>query len=146
MGPELMLISAGLQAVGTLASAHAQSKAMKAQAKINEQNAKMAREAAYREEARQRRESQRKMGALMARVGKSGVTATGSILDVVEESALNSEMDALNIRLQGAQKAWGFDAQADADRSAASNAMTAGYISAASTLTSGGYDYYKATR
>jgi uncharacterized protein involved in type VI secretion and phage assembly len=143
-GPIAMIAATALSVVGTLVSARAQSKAAEFNARVAADNADLARQASNREEERQRRESARKMSALAARAGKSGVTMSGSLLEVVEESARNAELDALNIRMEGAQREYNFLTQSSLATAEAKNAKTSGYISAAGALTGGAYNYWKA--
>ncbi len=67
-----------------------------------EQDAKAVREIAADEERKQRTLGRKALGDIRTTYGASGVqTTTGSALDVLEESARNVELDALNIRYQG---------------------------------------------
>lgn len=136
------LAGTGLQAVGTIASAQAQSNAAKYNAQISEQNATIARQNAAEQEARQRRLAKKRLGALRAGVGASGVTMEGSPLAVMQDTAQQLELDALTIRHQGDLKARGYKVNAELDRTQAKNVKKQGYLKAGSQLLSGGARAY----
>jgi len=145
MGPVIigLIASSAFSAMGAIQQGKSAQAAANANAQIAENNAAIARASSEAEESRRRRASEKEMGTLRTRIGKSGVTATGSILDVVEESVYNSEVDAMNARLEGAQQSTSFLNQANVSRAEGANAKRSGYISAAGTLAGGAYNYYK---
>lgn len=74
-------------------------------AEVSEHNAIISRAAADREAEQIRKESRRYQGAIRAGIGKAGVTSEGTPIMVMAESAMNAELDALNIAFRGAQQA-----------------------------------------
>lgn len=156
--PFLSIASGVVGAIGTLsqagaASATAQSQAQAAQynATIERQRADAALQQADAQEEQSRRNSRKVIGAQRAALVENGIgldSGTGS--DLVQDSTLNAEMDALNIRYQGQLNARGFNAQAalddyssEAAKSRADSALTAGFFGAASSVLTGAGDYYK---
>lgn len=137
MGPEAFLISAAVGALGAIQEARATSAASEFNAKIADNNAIIAEQNAAADEKRQRRSASRQAAASRAAIGASGVTLEGSPLEILEDQALEAELDALNIRYGGRLNAENFRSQAQLDRSAARNARTQGFLSAGSTLLKG---------
>jgi hypothetical protein len=91
-----------------------------AQAEAAEYNRKLAEQQGFKEAARIRRDGRRDISAIRAGIAKSGVTAQGTPLMVLAESAANIEMDALNSQLFGMQRGDMFRREANAARSAGS--------------------------
>ena len=176
-GPELALIaaasavaSAGVGAYGAIQQAEAQAQASRNQAaaanyqsqldernaKIAEMNAQSAREVANVKEEAQRRRFNALEGQAMASIAQSGTGFDGSNLAMIEQNAINNELDALTIRYEGEQQAKGLGITADNYRSQsqlnkmnaaqlnanASAATTGGYLSAGSMLLSAPSKYY----
>lgn len=153
----------GTAAVGigsSISSADAASEQAKSQqnafnynATVANQNSENALAAASANEDAQRRASAVKMGSQVASLTENGVSVTsGSGADLVEQSDINSEMDALNIRYQGKLQSKAYKdqsalemQQAAAAGNRASNASTAGYLGAGSSVLSsaGAYAKYK---
>lgn len=96
------------------------------------------------EEQRQRLATSRLAGAQRAGMASNGVEITsGSPLDVLTDTAMLGELDALTIRSNAEREAYGarvqgsnLMAQSSLTRMAGRNAQTAGYISAAGSLLS----------
>jgi hypothetical protein len=133
----LVATSTVLSAAGMVQSASAQASAKKAQAAQAERAALISRQQAAAEEEKQRRLSRRAQGSAVANVGASGITLEGSPLDVLEDSAMEEELDALTIRYNGEIGAMTYESEAAMARSGAAAARTAGYYGAASSLLSG---------
>jgi len=91
-----------------------------AQAEAAEYNRKLAEQQGFKEAARLRRDGRRDISAIRAGIAKSGVTAQGTPLMVLAESAANIEMDALNSQLFGMQRGDMFRREANAARSTGS--------------------------
>jgi hypothetical protein len=78
------------------------------------------------------------MGAARVGAGRSGVDIDGSSsLDVMADAAAQLELEALAIRHGGAVQATAYRNQASMDRAQGSQAMTAGYGTAAARLLMG---------
>jgi len=151
----LAIIGAATNAVGAIQQGQAAKAQREAQAQANEYNAKVRemqasveREQASRKEEAQRRQARQVLGAQRAAISQAGIGLMGSALDIEEQSAINAEMDALNIRYEGERNAIGLmnDAElegyyADANREAGDNAMKGAYLSAGASLLSGASQY-----
>ena len=145
-------IGLGLQILGGLSQAHAQSQALQEQAKINEQNAVLA-EAEGTELMRRgalseyqlRGQGGQILGAQKTAYGASGVVGgTGSAASVEFGSRMALEMDAAALRFVAENEryakrveAWNYRRGAASAKSAAGMAMTAGALGAGGTLLTG---------
>lgn len=85
-------------------------------AKVQENNAATARQEASAKEDALRRSARQQLGQGRAAVAQAGVGFGGSAKDVMEQSALNIERDALYIRYEGESVARGLLAQAKFSR------------------------------
>lgn len=144
--PIMMAVGTAMSAMAAMKQAQAQAGAMKFNATIAEQNATSARDQATAAEMQQRTEAEKRLGAMRASYGASGVTMEGSPLDVLSESASMAELDAQNIRYQGDLKARGYQNTAELDRANASNAKSQGYMKAGSELLMGATRAYTGYR
>lgn len=157
-GAELALLGSVVGAAGSIQQGKAQAAAYNAQAQANEQNSRIAERQAQeeaasgaREERLIRRQTQQEMGAQRAMFAANGLdSSSGSPLDIQTGTAFNGEMDALTTRRNTSFNVWGmqnqavgYRNQARADRAAAKNAKTAGYIGAAGSLLTGASNYDK---
>lgn len=95
-----------------------------------EQNATWAREKGRRDEAGVRLNAKKEIGDMRANYAASGVQLDGSIMDVLEESAINAEKDALNVRYASQRDAYNYNRQAFMERRQGKEAKTNSYISA----------------
>lgn len=93
------------------------------------QNADLQTQLAEREAANIRLKTGRVLGQQQAALGKSGITNTGSALDVAEDTSISGALDASNAQYNGMIQAWNsrvnannFNAGAGLDRSRAANA------------------------
>lgn len=125
-------------------------------AKIAEMNAQSASEFANVKEESQRRRFAQLEGAAMAGIAQSGTGFGGTNMAMIEQNAIENELDALTIRYEGQQQAKGLEvtagnyrSQAELDRMNASQlnanasaARTGGYLSAGSMLLSAPSRYY----
>jgi hypothetical protein len=107
-------LSAGVGAMGAIQQGEAQSNAMKAQADANRYNATIAKnnadaanQQASAKEDLQRRHFAQVQGEANAAVAESHTGFLGTSADVLKQNAINNELDALNIRYEGQQKASG---------------------------------------
>lgn len=155
MAAALPFIVAGLSAYSAISQgmqANANAKNQAAAAEYNaaqgQANARTALQAANANEEQQRRTARQFLGQQRAALSESGLGLDGTGSGIYEQSALNSELDALNIRYEGQQQANAFktgaalDMQsAKATRASGKNALTAGFINAGTAgLT--GYNNY----
>lgn len=123
-------------AAGNIRQGNAAEAAGEYNAQIAEQNAQATRATAAEEERRLRVSSRKQIGQARANYGASGVQLEGSPLDVLEESAANSELDALTVRHQGEQQARSLEQYATLERFKGKNAQIAGYLGAAGNVAS----------
>lgn len=139
-----LAIAGGVQALGALSSGESQSEALGYSADVASNNATLALQAGDMNARRQQMLSSQKIGAERAGYGASGIdSGSGSALDVLGSSAMNGELDKLNI-LHGAQvQAINFENQAAIDRSQADSAKNAGLFGAAGALAGGVGGYMK---
>lgn len=145
-----LVATAATQAVGAIAEGQAQKEAYKAQANVNEYNAKVSEmnaqiarnNASVREEAL-RRKSRQVLGQQRGAIAQAGIAFSGSALDIIEQSSVMAELDALNTRYEGDLQSRGLLAtaageryQAEANRINAKNAEKASYIKAGASVAS----------
>lgn len=129
--------AAGVSAVGAIQSGEAQKKAGAYNAQVAENNAAQAQQAAAFNEAQQRTRSARVLGAERAAQGASGVTVEGSPLEVLAQTAQESELDALSIRYGGDVAAARARSEATLARFQGGQAVTSSYFSAGASLLGG---------
>lgn len=152
----LAISSAVIGTVGTLSQASAASASAKSEANAARWNAENDRQRATAslqqsnaQEEVQRRNARKAQGSMRAGLVENGIALeSGTGADLVEESSLNAEMDALNIRYQGQLNAKGYNDSANQNMASASaadarskNAKTAGYLGAAGQALSGVGNY-----
>lgn len=114
----------------------------KADAAIGKYNARLAEEQAVVErqqagaaEEAQRRAARKLLGRQAAAIAESGTGGfSGSNLDIARQSAVEAELDALNIRYEGELKARGAKAEAEQFRAQAKNAKKQGRLALAAGL------------
>lgn len=128
--------SAAVTAGGTIYASQTQAAAQKTQAKIAEMQGEQARQEAAAKEQRLRREAAKIRGRQEAAFAASGVAMEGSPLAVLEETAIESELDALAARYEGAA-AWSGTTQGRLLRSQAQTTKTAGYFESGAQLLGG---------
>lgn len=131
------VISTAVGVYSAYSQGQAQQKAAKYNAKVAQNQAEMARNAAAVRE-QQHRENVRRLSATQrANAGMSGVTTEGSPLLVMADTLEQAELDAQRIRYGGEVSATGFESQARLSRFQGDQASRAGMIGAGSTLLSG---------
>lgn len=145
------LVSGVVGAVGAVSQANAEADALSSSADIQEFNAQVAendaiaaRQSAEFEESRQRRRDKRILASQKAAFGAAGVTAEGSPLTVIQDSAEEGEIDALAIRYSGSiqearakSAAAAERASARATRVQAKNTRSGGLAKAGTSLLTG---------
>jgi hypothetical protein len=147
----LTIASTAMSTVGAIqqgqaasANAQAQQNAANYNAQVAENNARSVREQANAKEETIRRNTRIEQGRARAGMSQSGLGMTGSLLDVYDQSALFSEMDALNTRYDGEMQARGLMGQAAQERYAGSvaqmngkAAVTSSYLNAGAAVLGG---------
>lgn len=137
IGPALSAIGTAVSVVGAFSQGRQSSDAAKYNAKLAEQNAVTARQQGAAQQEQQRKMAEKKIGSMAAAYSASGVSYEGSPLDVLAESAGNAELDYQTIKYNTELRAMGYNNTASLERSKASNAMTSGYMNAASSMLKG---------
>lgn len=144
-------VSGVIGALGAIQSANAQAAAAEYNAKISErnsaivdQNRKQAVETSEIAASDKRRENRRVLASMRAAYGTSGLELAGSPLDVLEDTAVEQELDTQRIRYEGRLRAregaiqmLGLREDATLSRMEGKAAKTAGYIGAAGQLVGG---------
>lgn len=121
----LPFISAGLSAVGAFQQSQQASATANYNARVAEANAVSTRQWAEYEASRVQQAGKTQRARMLAAQGASGVaTGTGSFLDVLTSDAIENELDALSMRLQGQQRGQFYDAQGAGYRMQASQARS----------------------
>lgn len=127
-------------AVGVYASyqqGQAQQKAAKVNAKVAENQATAARNAAMVREQQHKEQIRRLAGTQRAVAGASGIALEGSPLLVMADTLEQAELDAQRIHYGGDVSAMGFESQARLSRWQGAQAAHAGAVGAGATLLSG---------
>ncbi|UTJ53346.1 hypothetical protein NLZ12_06385 [Klebsiella pneumoniae] len=143
-GVEIALVASTVLAAGGAAySGQQQKKMANYQAAQAEADADASKAAAKVEAERIRKAGREQAAAANASLAASGVeTGEGTALRITSGITEDSEQDAYQTILNGANSASRLQAQAQADRFSGNNAATAGYIDAGSSLLSGGAKAY----
>lgn len=145
-----------LSAFGQYQQGREQESNLKTQARIAQRNAVLlrgqaatARQQAGRDEEAQRREARRFLGTQRAAIGQSGIGFGGTAGQLLEDSAVQAELDALNIRYGGELQATDIlnqaamsDTESQILRANAKSAKRAGITGAATSLLSAGGQAY----
>lgn len=134
----LTAASTAVAFVGARQQARAQEQAANYNATVAEQNAEIAREQAALRAQQIERENRLRLGATLAAAGASGVATEGTVIDVVGDLVTQGELERQQALYEGELRARGFTIDRDLSRSRARGARSAGRISAATTLLSGG--------
>lgn len=127
--PAVLAAAAAFQALGQISSAQAQASELKANAQIDEMNAKSqevaAQDAAQRgaiEASRQKQMQQQQSALFRAEGGGSGFSInSGTALDVLVQNAGFGELDALTIINNADREAYGYKVNASGLRASAQN-------------------------
>lgn len=141
MGPEVMLIGAGLSAIGQIQQSKGQQRQYAASAAAADYNAKVAEMEGASEAARIRRESSRRVGAIRAGISKSGVTSQGTPMVALAESAAMGELDAMTAMWSATNEANLYRGTAESNRMARRTAKSALPFAVGSSLLTGAGNY-----
>lgn len=122
--------------VGAIQQGRAEQKALNYNATIQRQNAEVEIAAAEARAERRRREMDKLVSTQRALAGASGLTVD-SFQDVMAETIMTMETDALNTEYGGLARAQGLEAGARLDVAAGENARLTGMWSGAANLLTG---------
>jgi len=154
----MMIASTVVGAAGSMYQASAAANAASAQAKVNEQNAILAKRRAEDAINRGQLEENRKLqeGTLLRKQQEASFAAAnidtgyGSALDVIVASAWGAEQDAAIIRSNAEREAydyevqaWNYKNEAAANKASAKGAMIGGLFSTMGTVLDGGASIFK---
>lgn len=134
----LLAASTAIGAIGAIQEGKAAKQAANYNAQVAAQNATIATQGAAADEAALRRDNARYMATVRANIGASGTTSEGNPLDIIEDSAGIAELDALNIRYQGALKARGYNIEGEQQRALGRNSYQSGLFKATGIILGGG--------
>lgn len=129
-----------------LYSGYTQSQQAQAESDLEKKNAEIAAQQANAAEDAQRRRSRSILARQRAAIAESGIGFGGSSERLMQDSAIQAELDALGIRYEGNMRRIGNQVDAQFSRVRAGNAMTSGYLSAAAQLLGGGADVFALKR
>lgn len=131
---QLIQYSQLLQAGGKVAQGVGENNAARYNANILNMQANQVANNAGMEEAKLRREQRQEIAKQVASAGGSGLTPSGSIVDVIRQNIENQEMDALTLRYRGAIEGAGLKAQAKMSKFEGRQALYGGIAGAGSKL------------
>lgn len=137
MAAALSIVGGVISAIGAISAANAQARAAEYNAQVAERNRIAILAQADNEAIDKTRENERRLAVVRAAYGKAGIDLAGSPLDVIQDTAIEQQLDVSRIRYEGELKAIGQQDQATLYRMEASNARTAGSISAVGALFGG---------
>lgn len=137
-GLEIALVgSLGLQTLGSLQSAKAQREAGEVQAQLLQRESQIAQTQAAFKKRSIEKEARSLAGRQRASIAKSGVTESGSVADVMQQSAEEAELAALSAQYGAdlSESARGFEAEAAirGAKAASRSTLLSGLGGAAST-------------
>lgn len=141
----IAVASAAVGVASAVSSADASRKAAHTNADLERQKANMAQEQAATNEDAQRRRGAMAVGRQAAGAAE-GAGLDGTNADLLQQSATDTEIDALNIRYGGQVGALSSNEQANFSDMQASSAQTAGYLNAGAAALSAAGSYAKSTR
>ncbi len=139
----LQAAATGVQAAGAIMEGYQKAAGLKANAHIADNNADLANRTAAGDADNVLRQGRQQIGAQSAAAAQNGLGFSGSVSDSLNASATGLQMDANNAIYGGRLKETGYRNDASGLRAQASNAVTAGWIGAASTLLGGAGDFMK---
>jgi hypothetical protein len=139
----LLATGAGLGIAGALSSGASSQTALDNQAQINSENATLSLEQGQYSAMRQGMQATQRLGAMRAAYGANGVSSnSGSVIDALQQSATNAEMDNQNI-IRGANvKAINYENQAALEKTEGEQAVASSYLSAFGAAAGGGAKYF----
>jgi len=131
------IAGAGLSAYGSIQAGKAQQQQSEYNAKVAENNAiAQSQETDYQID-RLRENQKRSQSAQLAAIGKSGLSVEGSFEDVINDSNISQDLDALALQYRGNTAVNRFSAQAELQRATGKNARSESKFGAVSSILSG---------
>lgn len=133
----MSVIGGAMGAIGAQVQGQSQAMAQQFNADVAQRNAGLARQAAQFDAASQERQARMALGSIRAAYGASGVTSSGSPLDVLEMSVQNAKRDYNAILYKGELKAMGYEDTRTLSLYGAESAKTQADFATASSLITG---------
>lgn len=124
-------------AAGKLLSAAGGGQAAAYNAKVADQNAALARQQGEIEAQQLLRQGRKAVGSMRAAYGASGVSMSGSALDVLMDTEQQVTLDALTAKYNATLRAKGFDDQARLERRREKMAVATGLLKVGATVVGG---------
>lgn len=147
MAAALPIVAIGLQAGSQLYGGIEESRGLKAEARALDENARLTERDGAMAAVDSYRASRLQMGEDMAALaGSGGITAASSGSDILAASAIERELEVMNIRFEAGQEATGLRAQAKQRRKDAKGAIIGGVLGAASSALNGAMQMRGQTR
>ena len=137
------LLASFVQSIGAIQQGNATAAAASYNKRISLYNASVTEQQGKIAEDQLRKDATRRIGAMRANIGASGLSSEGSAMDLLQESAFNAEMDALNTRYNYQTKAKGFRMEGELQGMQGKAAKKAGYLSASGILLAGAGKAYE---
>lgn len=135
--PYMAMVSPVMQAYGAIRASQAEAAAARYNEEVGKSNAASAEAQGEAAAQQMERDTRRKLGAMMAGYGASGVQlADGSPADVLADSARSAALDRLTMKYNYKMRALGYTNQANLDAMGADRAIEEGRMRAASILLS----------
>lgn len=139
----LSIGSTVLSTAGTLSAAKASSDAAKYNADVNALQAKQAGDQAAYQAGLEAKKTRQRLAAQRAGAAQNGIDLSGSILDIMGETAAQGGLNYMTAVYNGDVNATSLQNDAKLNRARASDATMAGYVNAGSSILSGISDIYK---
>ena len=142
-GPEIALtvMSTAMSAMGSMQQGNAAKQSANFNAAVARNNAIASRQNARANAKRLQREARQRAGTNRANAAASGIYG-GSVFDLLEDNAMEEELDRLTIIHQGELQASGLEASAGLMTAQGRQEQIAGYGGAAGALLKGGGELY----
>lgn len=137
MAVALAIVGGVVSAIGAIQAANAQAAAANYNAKVQERNRLAILAQGDAEASSKIRENRRINSRIRSQYGAAGIDLAGSPLDVIEDTAIEEELDVSRIRYAAEVEAVGKRDQANLYRMEAKAAKTAGMFSAVGNILGG---------
>lgn len=135
----LELGGSSIKAFGQAKEAEEQAKSLEFNADVTRKQADLVRTASKVNIFRKRKQAKAFASQQQALFAKAGVGFSGSVLDTIEESASNAELDILLEEFNSESQASRLESEALRERSLASSTRSAGKVRAGATLLKAGF-------
>lgn len=141
MAAFIPLVAAGVSAISQHNAGEDADRQDNTQAMLNKAEGQQAEQVSATQEATQRRQSREFLGRQAAAFAQAGV-GPGSSTDVMRQSAVDAELDAMNIRYRGALTKFGYDYNSQAAIEEGRAQKKNANLMAGATLLKGVSNYY----